>query len=202
MQLFYQRRLSGSIRPVTPLPPAAPQGTIPAAAASPYVYTIRRGLCMRHIRNFCLLLLGSAILSACGPLRFWTSTPQPLPSPQPDWTLQLTQSGGFAGVQLWVQVTSAGRLSAADQRSGRHVQQTISGNTVAQLGRLAGALASFPSAPRPSACADCFVYTLIVTYGDRTTQIQADDATLTDSGSRELVTLLQSLRDTALASQP
>ena len=143
-----------------------------------------------------------ALLTACARPFPAPSQPQPLPSPAADWSMSMTQSGGFAGVHLTVEVTSDGRPKAEDQRSGRTVTQAVPPATLARLGQLYSGLSLVtPNAPR-SGCADCFNYDLRANSGGRVVQVQADDTTLTDSGAAELISLLQQLRDAALRTQP
>ena len=166
---------------------------------------------MLNTRLFVMLMVLTLFLAACGPATITPpdavplpspSGPQSLPSPAQPWDLSLTQSGGFAGVQLKVDVSSAGRLSAEDQRSGKKVSRQLDAATLEKLAGLAAAVAaSTPQSPH-SSCADCFLYDLQVTSGARTVHVQADDTTLAASGAQELVSLLNQLRDGALKSQP
>lgn len=160
-------------------------------------------------------LMAMLFLSACGPAVLQAEGPQPFASPvdlqtQPSfsgpWSLSLTQSGGFAGVMLTVQVSSDGKLTAEDQRSGRSVTQTLPAGTLAKLAELTSSVASTASGagpkPQKSSCRDCFLYDLQVTSAGRTARIQADDTTLGASGAQELIGLLRQLRDGALRGQP
>ncbi len=156
-------------------------------------------------------LLGTAMiltffLASCGPAVIVPPAAQPLPSlsgpgasPADSWHISLDQSGGFAGVQLHVEVSSDGRLTAEDQRSGKKLTNDLDAGQLAQLSELAQTVAaSSPrSAPR-STCADCFLYDLQVTSGAQSVHVQADDTTLASSGAQELISLLQQLRDSTL----
>ena len=153
---------------------------------------------------FAAVLIIGLFLAACGPAQIVppADQPQPLPSPTESWQLSFTQSGGFAGVQLQLDVSSDGRLTAEDLRSGKTVTKQLDAATLNKLSGLAASLAlSAPQTPR-SACADCFLYDLQVTSGGRTVKLHADDTTLAASGAQSLISLLQQLRDDALKSQP
>ncbi len=151
------------------------------------------------LRSGCILAI---LLSACVPALRAPTSPQAVPSPAADWTIKLTQSGGFAGVMLTVQVSSDGRLTAQNQRAMRSVTQILPPETVAQLARYhARALQVTPAAPH-TGCADCFLYSLEFSSSGTTSHIEADDTTLADSGVAELVRLLQQVRDRALGSNP
>jgi hypothetical protein len=144
----------------------------------------------------------TVLLAGCTPFSRVPDAADPLPSPSGDWTLKLTQSGGFAGVNLVVQVSSDGRLTAEDQRAGRSVSQTLPPEAVAQIAaQVPQGMQSTRVRPN-SGCADCFLYRLEFTSGGQTRSLEADDTTLSNSGAAELVRLLQQLRDQALRTAP
>jgi hypothetical protein len=142
------------------------------------------------------------LLAACVPALSRPDAPQALPSPAGDWMLKLTQTGGFAGVKLHVQVSSDGSLTADDQRTGRQVSQTLPPEIVAQIASQVGPLLQATPVPARAGCADCFLYRLEFTSEGKTASLEADDTTLSDSGAADLVKLLQQLRDKALRANP
>ncbi len=163
----------------------------------------------------CISLVEMILLSACGPAVLQAEGPQPLaspadlpaqPSPSGSWSASLTQSGGFAGVMLSVQVSSDGQLTAQDEKTGRSVTQTLPPGILAKLAGLASSVTSTATGgslkPQKSSCRDCFLYDLQITSGGRTAHFQADDTTLSASGAQELIGLLRQLRDDALRGQP
>ncbi len=156
---------------------------------------------MFRIGPFQSILALAVFLAACSP-RSSFSTPQPLPSPGANWSVQLTQSGGFIGVHLTVQVTNDGRLTAEDQRAGRTVTQDLPPGAMANLRHLYSGLTVPTPGPVQSACADCFLYDLRLTSDGQTLQFHADDTTLASSGAAEMIAYLQQLRDSALRSTP
>ncbi len=157
---------------------------------------------MFNTRLFGLLFVLAFFLAACGPATITAPGVQPLPSPSGPWNVTLTQSGGLAGVQLTVEVSSNGRLDAENVRLGKRASRQLDAATLDQLSGLVSAIpASTPQLPA-SKCADCFLYDLQITSGARTIHIQADDTTLAASGAGELVGLLRGLRDATLKGQP
>ena len=143
------------------------------------------------------LLFALLWLAACTPPRAF---PPPNSTPGGNWSVQLTQTGGFAGVQLYIQVSSDGMLTAEDKRSGRRVSSPVSPERMAELSRLLGQVKA-PTAKRPpSVCADCFVYDLEIASGSGLVRIQADDMDLSASGAQALIQLLGQMRDQALRS--
>ena len=157
---------------------------------------------MLNTRLFCRIALLVALVSACGPAQLQPSGPQPLPSPSASWSLSLSQSGGIAGVSLKLDISSDGQLTAADQRSGRSVSQSLPPETMAKLTALYAVLALVTAQSPASTCADCFIYDLEVTSSGRVVSVHADDTTLNASGAGDIIRYLRQLRDTALKSQP
>jgi hypothetical protein len=144
-----------------------------------------------------LLAFGLLFLSACGPVRAF---PGPLPSPVTLWTITLTQTGGFAGVSLRIQVSSDGLMVAQDLRSGRTVTQAVPADTMSALNGLVAGIELSQKERLPSACADCFIYDLEIVTPNGTTRVRADDTTVSDSGAQALIQLLGKMRDQALQS--
>jgi hypothetical protein len=144
-----------------------------------------------------LMLLSLFGLSGCGTERTF---PPPAPTPDRDWTMRLTQTGGFAGVHLVIHVTSAGEMRVQDQRTGRAATLRLPPGELSELDSLRQALTA-PQTPRlPSACADCFIYDLEIESNTGLIRLQADDTTLAASGAQALIEHLRELRDRALSS--
>lgn len=144
-----------------------------------------------------LIVTGVLILSACGPFRAF---PGPMPSPMAPWTITLTQTGGFAGVSLRIQVNSYGLMTAQDERSARTVTQAVPADTMSALNGLVAGTELSQKERLPSACADCFIYDLELVTPNGTTRVRADDTTVGDSGAQALIQLLGKMRDQALRS--
>ncbi len=140
--------------------------------------------------------------SACGSARLLPPELQPLPTAPASWTVRLTQSGGFIGVLLTVEVTSDGRLTAEDQRAGRHVSVDLPPQTVTELASLYSEALGAPQLSRQTGCMDCFIYDLEMNSSGSVVRVHADDTNLNDSGAAKLIELLQQLRDDALKAQP
>lgn len=159
---------------------------------------------MFNSRLSAVLLVAALLLAACGPAVLVPGDAQPLPSPVASqsssaWKLALTQSGGFAGVNLKVTVSSDGRLIAENQKSGTKITKELDAATLDRLSGSVAALVASARRPRqPSACADCFLYDLQATSGSRSVHLEADDTTLWASGAQDLIALLVRLRDAAL----
>ncbi len=145
------------------------------------------------------VLFVSMLLSGCVLAR---PTPQPLPTSSTAWTVKLTQSGGFAGVLLSVEVSSDGHLTAQDERARQSAAETLPDETMARLAELISGTNLSPGAGPSAGCADCFIYDLEIRSDGRTVEMRVDDVTLGASGAADLVALLRELRDKALRSHP
>jgi emfourin len=158
-------------------------------------YGRRKGDSMSRRRFVSAVLLVLLLLSACSPAR---PVPVPLATPSDDWTVELTQSGGFAGVLLTVEVASDGRFSAQDQRLNRRVDRSLPADTIRELSGLLAALRVAPDAAPSPGCADCFIYELEIQSNGSISRIRVDDITLGNSGAADLIAYLRKLRNTAL----
>ena len=145
-----------------------------------------------------VVLLVSLVISACSAIAPSASSPTPLPSPSKNWRIKLTQSGGFVGVLLSVEVTSTGQLTAEDQRTGHTVTRTLSPQTTAELRQLIGGIAPSGGDKPASGCADCFIYDLELHRDSGDMQIHTDDTSIDDFGAADLIRRLSQLRDDAL----
>jgi hypothetical protein len=114
--------------------------------------------------------------------------------------MRLTQTGGFAGVDMAVQVTSVGEMKAEDRRTGRTATLNLPPGELSELDRLRQALTSQQTERPPSGCADCFLYDLEIASNSGVIRVQADDTTLASSGAQALIERLRELRDRALSS--
>ncbi len=155
-----------------------------------------------HSRSSVLLLLAAAVLGACAPEASRPPTPLATSSTDSSWTLSLKQTGGFAGVQLSAEVTSAGELTARNERSNQQITKSLPPQAMDELRSLIASTNLVAAQPKPSACADCFIYVLEYDSAGGVQKIQVDDVTLPNSGAQPLILYVRSLRDEALASQP
>ena len=154
---------------------------------------------MFRIKFSLVFLTITLFLSSCNLVK---SIPQPLPSPSSNWIVKLNQSGGIAGVQLNIEISSDGQLRAEDQRSNRIVTQTLPPQTLTKIHQLMGTTSVSMTGVPQSGCADCFIYDLEIQTEESNYHINVDDVTMKNSSAAELITLLSKLRDGALAANP
>lgn len=99
---------------------------------------------------------------------------------------------------LEVDVSSDGRLSASDQRSGKAVTQSVPKADLAELERLLSGIAVQVPGSRNPHCADCFVYDLTYRSGGQVFRMEEDDTTIDASLAKDVIALLRKLRHHAL----
>jgi len=141
-----------------------------------------------------------AFLCACAPSPGAIPTGQVATSPAGNWKIEFTQSGGFIGISRSVEVTSAGHFVATDKRSGTSAKKELSPEELGALSKLFSQALAAEQPHKPSACADCYIYDLVLTSDGRSTQLHLDDTNLPKSDAEPLVTHLQQLRDSVLKS--
>jgi hypothetical protein len=162
------------------------------------VYTSREERVVHNLRLTWIAVGLLAFICGCRPAP--TSLPAATPSTSATWSAKLTQTGGLIGVDLEVQVTSGGALTAINRGTGRTASTQLRESQVAELGRLLPAALSSDYAESPSNCADCFVYALALTSGDQSRTIRLDDVLIAGTAAEPLIAYLARLRDDALAA--
>lgn len=126
---------------------------------------------------------------------------RPAPPGQPQtWSLSFRVSGGFAGSNRSLDLSSAGGLVAIDAR--RHVRREARA-PAPDLAEIAAALdaVSSVSSRRTAECRDCLEYELTIRKADRSVVVRLQDATLDGSGAEALVRRLTKLLDLTLADK-
>jgi len=122
-------------------------------------------------------------------------------SPQtPPWTLSLHVSGGFAGVERTLQVSSAGDISAEDSK---RAEPATARATTGELATIRSFVAMEIPARRARSgeCRDCFRYALEIAANGRLSMFEFDDVTLTGSDIEPLVRVLMTMLNRTLTEQ-
>lgn len=145
-------------------------------------------------------LLVSVVVVACAITVDAERAPWGMQATAGDWTIELTLSGGIAGMMRRVTVTSKGEAQVRDLRRDKQVHTRLSPERAAEFGALSKHIGDADS-ERPafmSRCADCVNYELTVFDGDVTRQRRFDSRDLGNFPYRDLVTALIDLMNTAL----
>jgi hypothetical protein len=143
--------------------------------------------------NF-ILVLAALLVAGCARSSTNTYTP---PALEDDWSVNMTLSGGIAGLMRTIEVKADGRYTVADQRAGNTASGELTEDELARLEEMLSTL-EFSTSKNPSACADCFVYDIEIISGGQKMIVNADDVTLGDSGVGPLAQFLRGIMDSAL----
>jgi hypothetical protein len=114
------------------------------------------------------------------------------------WRIVFQLSGGIAGLDRQLEVTSTGELVAQDRRRGTRVAAQTTANELAQIASLVAAAKSVDPG-RQTACRDCLLYDIEIDARGRSFVFHLDDLSLPNSGVEPLVKALMNLLDRALA---
>jgi hypothetical protein len=133
-----------------------------------------------------------------------STSPGALPSAVPcllegPWEVELTVSGGFAGVERKLEVESSGRYQVEDRQIGEKVEGVLPQEALTQIEADLPAVCLAGDAGRPPACADCFQYSLEVTSAGAVYRVGLNDLSLPDSPAAPLVGDLLHLMSETLA---
>lgn len=135
---------------------------------------------------------------ASRPQQFVTAPSAPVPVGEP-WRLEIHLSGGFAGLDRQLELSSTGELTASDRRRDTHFTARLPAGDIAQIDSL------IPVAPAESArrtgCADCLLYDLTLHAHGQSVVVHLDDTSLGRSGVEPLIKRLLTLLDRALTGR-
>jgi len=149
------------------------------------------------IRNLLfVLILGLSAACSAAP-----GNGESLPALEGTWSITLTQSGGFAGLQRTVIIANDGSVVAVDERERRIAALQLSEAELTGLEEQLSAARVIRPTETETGCADCFIYDLRIDSASESFSIQLDDVTLPDSGLQPLVANVRDLMERALATQ-
>jgi hypothetical protein len=110
------------------------------------------------------------------------------------WRVDLHVSGGFAGVDRALTISSNGDLSAEDRRQSARVTAKATAAELDQIAPLVVRIKSISDTPRVDGkCRDCLSYNLTIEVDGERFSALLDDTTLPGSGLSELASALSAL---------
>jgi hypothetical protein len=119
-----------------------------------------------------------------------TNTAEPPSAKQ--WSVNLTVTGGFAGIHKVMELSSDGSYQVTDMRTGENKKSSLSESELNKISTLIDQIQGGQD-PYPSVCADCFIYELTVQKGKETYRLTLDDINLSDSEAAPLIEELMAL---------
>ena len=114
------------------------------------------------------------------------------------WSLTFELSGGFAGLDRRLELTSAGAATARDRRRRRDVTRQLPPDELTEIDRLVASAVSLDMSNRTS-CRDCLTYAIDVRTPNRQIVIRTIDQGLVGSTAEPLARALTRLQDRLLA---
>src|SRR5688572_29564767 len=117
-----------------------------------------------------------------------------------NWSLTLRVSGGFAGLNREMDLTSSGSATVTDLRRNRQVRQQVTPEELLEIDRLIVAAVSL-DAQGPTSCRDCLSYSIDLRRKEQLVTIRANDDSLSKSKNASLVHALSRLQN-RLLSEP
>ncbi|MDX5151287.1 MAG: hypothetical protein R3188_02335 [Acidiferrobacterales bacterium] len=110
------------------------------------------------------------------------------------WSVQLSVSGGFAGVRQQLEVNQNGRVIAVDEKFDKTITSILGSEDFTQIRKLVewrtSTLSSSPEKLRGADCIDCFIYTLVSTLDGKKVSKQYGGLNLVDEHERQLIRIL------------
>lgn len=141
-----------------------------------------------------ILVLAALLVAGCTQPSTITYTP---PALEDDWSVNMTLTGGIAGLMRNIEVKADGSYTVTDKRTGNTATGELTKDELATLEEMISTL-EISTSKNPSACADCFVYEIEILSGGQKMIVSADDVTLGDSGVGALAQFLRGIMDSAL----
>lgn len=126
--------------------------------------------------------------------------PQPVASANP-WRVELTLSGGLAGVERVLELSSTGHLNIIDKRISRQVTTQLPNEELVKIFALLVDTSHLQPPGTPPACRDCFQYDLDVRMDGQQFSFRVNDLNMAQAGLSPLVKALKALQDRALKGQ-
>ena len=106
-----------------------------------------------------------------------------------DWELDFVVSGGIAGINRSLTISSDGHLVTQDLRKNEKSESTLAQSEIANITELLTQACPFTAKRSLGSCADCFNYTLDVFTNGTKYSLQANELSIPDNAA-PLVELL------------
>jgi len=147
-----------------------------------------------------LVLALALLLVACQAINIpLKSTPQKENESQNrNWEVELSITGGFAGVQKRIKISSGGEVSISDENNNLQAQEQLSKEEIDRFSKLVDEIKGLQVMSNPPECADCFQYDLNVKVDGTHFQATVNDLNLQNSGVAPLVNELVNMLTNAV----
>jgi hypothetical protein len=140
----------------------------------------------------CITLAGALFMSACT-----STTAEPLPTLERTWTLEMTHSGGIAGISRSIEISSDGSYTVSDHQAGTNRAGQLATDELEELGKIVATI-QYSTVSKETGCADCFVYDIAIAATGKPFKARVDDVNMEDSGLGPLVMFLRTIMEREL----
>jgi hypothetical protein len=117
----------------------------------------------------------------------------------PKWQLTFRVSGGFAGLDRALVISSNGDVSAEDRRKQVKASTKATASELKQISSSLDLIKGAAPNGRSSQCRDCLLYEIESEANGQRVRVQFDDTTLQKSGLADLTSLLSTLLSRTLS---
>jgi len=125
--------------------------------------------------------------------------PNPV-APTNPWRVELVVSGGLAGTERVLELSSTGHLNIIDKSSHRQVTTQVPNEELVKIFVLLVDTSHLQPTRTPPACRDCFEYGLDVRMDGQHFSFRVNDLNMNQAGLTPLVHALKELQDRLLAA--
>jgi hypothetical protein len=140
----------------------------------------------------CITLSGTLILSACA-----STTAETLPTLENTWTVEMTHSGGIAGISRSIEIASDGGFTVLDNQAGTNRVGQLAADELEELKEIVDST-QYSTVSKETGCADCFVYDIAIAGTGKPFKARVDDVNMEESGLVPLVMILRTIMEREL----
>ena len=120
---------------------------------------------------------------------------------QPRWQLTFHLSGGFAGFNRTLTISSSGEIAAEDHGRGVNVAGQATAKDLALVNSSVAAIKAASAVRRNNKCRDCLIYEFVLEDDGARFSANVDDTTLPDSGLGDVTAVLSTLLNRTLSTK-
>lgn len=150
-----------------------------------------------QLRLFCFFIFLAVVISACNPDGSSPGYPE---NKTCAWTAELLLTGGFAGVERSISLSSSGQATITDLEKNARTELQLPAEKMKELTSLLIDAGKFEEYPLSNDCVDCFNYAMVITLCDSTSRLTFDDVTIHQSGLKPFIFELMNIMFDAVES--
>lgn len=153
------------------------------------------------LRTVLVCVLWTLLLSVCGVSTFPSVMTESLRGQSSKWQLTFHLSGGFAGFNRTLTISSSGEIAAEDHGRGVKVAGQATAKDLALVNSSVAAIKAASAVRRNNKCRDCLIYEFVLEDDGARFSANVDDTTLPDSGLGDVTAVLSTLLNRTLSTK-